>query len=865
MAIQHESQNAPRTLLVEARLQKGWSQRELADQVGTTYVNISRWERNQTRPSPYFRSKLCKLFGKTEEELDLDAAQEDELESSPVLQNAPVVLPSNATRPAHILDPRIPQRSIAQLVGRDAIFASLKARLCSTMTPDLALTALNGLPGVGKTTLSLALAYDEDIRKRFTDGILWAGLGPEPNLTQHLSHWGTLLDATNNEAPQDNRAWARALTKALGDRSMLIVLDDAWQIEDALALKIGGPNCAHLITTRFPALAYEIAPYGAVSLSELNEQDGLDLLQRLAPRVVHQEHERAEQLVKAVGGLPLALTLMGKFLHVQSNTNQPRRIRATLERLNDVEQRMQLTELRGPNEQHTSLPENETSLSLDSVITVTGQMLDVQTRNALYMLSVFPPKPDSFSEEAALAVMDAPVEILDTLGDVGLLETSAAGRYSLHQTIADYAGLRLTKQLAEAAYEHYLDYTLAFITQHRKDYEKLEQETNVVLTAIDAAYSYSKMHALIQSVIAFAPYLLLRGFYDSAEQYLQRALTAAQHSHDDYGIASALLYLGEIAQKQGNYALAESRFQQGLDLARAIHNPERISTLLNDLGWVTWKQGNYALAETYLQEGLALAREIADDERISSILKTLGSVVGSQGNYAQEKEYLQEGLTLARRLKDDEQICIILINLGVSEGEQGNFAKAEEYFLEGLDIARKIGHKEWISALLSNLGGAASELENYSEAEYYFQEGLAVAKQLGHPEWTSLLLLNLGVTTRKQKKYLQASEYLQEGLDLSQQIDIPQMTSNALYELGNLYLDQQKVDEAELTFRKMIVTTPEGGQDLLALAQYGLARSVAAKGNVEEAQSLGKSSLTMLEEMGHHRAQEVKNWLDVGA
>ncbi len=861
MAIQHESQNAPRTLLVEARLQKGWSQRELAERIGTTYVNISRWERNQTRPSPYFRSKLCTLFGKTEEQLDLDASQEDEPESSSVPQSAPAALSLTATRPAQILDPRIPQRSIEQLVGRDDIFASLKDRLCSDMTPGLALTALNGLPGVGKTTLSLALVHNEDIRKRFSAGILWAGLGPEPNLTQHLSHWGTLLDVTNNEAAQDNRAWARALTKAIGDRSLLIVLDDAWQIEDALALKIGGPHCAHLVTTRFPALAYEIAPYGAVSLSELNEQDGLNLLERLAPRVVNQEPERAEQLVKAVGGLPLALTLMGKFLHVQSNTNQPRRIRATLERLTDVEQRMQLVELRGPNEQHTSLSENETSLSLGSVINVTEQMLDTRTRNALYMLSIFPPKPDSFSEEAALAVMDAPVEILDTLGDVGLLETSAAGRYTLHQTIADYANLRLTRQLAEAAYDHYLDYTLAFITEHRKDYEKLEQETNVVLAAIDAAHSHKKTHEFIRSVIAFAPYLLLRGFYDSAEQYLQRALTAAQNSHDDYGIASTLLYLGEIAQKQGNYALAESRFKQGLDLARAINNPERISTLLNDLGWVTWKQGNYALAETYLQEGLALARQITDDERISSILKTLGSVVGSQGNYAQEKEYLQEGLTLARRLKDDEQICILLINLGVSEGEQGNFAKAEEYFLEGLNIARKIGHKEWISALLSNLGEAASEQGHYAQAEKYFQEGLALARQLGHPEWQSTLLGNLGITTRKQKNYVQSETYLQEGLTLARQIG-PQMTADTLYEYGNLHLEQQKVEFAEVKFREMLTIVPEGDLDLLALAQYGLARTMATQGKMHEARRFGEASVLALEKMGHRKAKEVRDWLN---
>ena len=53
------------------RLQRHWSQQELADQLGTTVISIKRWERNITTPSPYFRLKLTPLFGKSAEELGL--------------------------------------------------------------------------------------------------------------------------------------------------------------------------------------------------------------------------------------------------------------------------------------------------------------------------------------------------------------------------------------------------------------------------------------------------------------------------------------------------------------------------------------------------------------------------------------------------------------------------------------------------------------------------------------------------------------------------------------------------------------------------------------------------------------------------
>jgi transcriptional regulator with XRE-family HTH domain len=67
------NENAPATFhpLREERLQRGWSQQELADRLGTTVVTIKRWERGTQQPSAYFRVKLCTLFDKSEEELGL--------------------------------------------------------------------------------------------------------------------------------------------------------------------------------------------------------------------------------------------------------------------------------------------------------------------------------------------------------------------------------------------------------------------------------------------------------------------------------------------------------------------------------------------------------------------------------------------------------------------------------------------------------------------------------------------------------------------------------------------------------------------------------------------------------------------------
>src|SRR5579863_10305659 len=59
----------PNSRLLYERELRGWSQEDLAEQIGTTQKIVSRWERGESMPQPYYRQKLCKLFGKNAAEL----------------------------------------------------------------------------------------------------------------------------------------------------------------------------------------------------------------------------------------------------------------------------------------------------------------------------------------------------------------------------------------------------------------------------------------------------------------------------------------------------------------------------------------------------------------------------------------------------------------------------------------------------------------------------------------------------------------------------------------------------------------------------------------------------------------------------
>lgn len=289
-----------------------------------------------------------------------------------------------------------PQLPSYKLVGRDGLLKQLKGQLLAGKS----MIALHGLPGVGKTALAVALAHEAEVQAYFSDGVLWAGLGHEPDLLGLLGQWGLTLGLTSEQIAKCKTIKERGslLRVAIGSKKMLLVVDDAWQASAALAFQVGGINCAFLITTRQPLIGLALAGESCL-VRELSNEEGLALLKQLAPKAVAAE--AAKELVAAVSGLPLALVLMGSELRKASHSTQPRRLRAAYARLASPSQRLRLSAPQVPTGHYPNLSAN-TPLSLPAVIAT--HTLDHATRRTLRALSLFPAKPNTFSELAALAV-----------------------------------------------------------------------------------------------------------------------------------------------------------------------------------------------------------------------------------------------------------------------------------------------------------------------------------------------------------------------------------------------------------------------------------------------------------------------------
>ena len=846
----------PNQRLKEERQMRGWSQQYVADQIGADYYYLSRWERGTASPSPFYRQKLCALFEKNAYELGFlsekteDEQEQDEQQSMLPLSSLQDMLYTFA----------LPSSGVTGLIGREELCNELGTQLC--VAPRSPMIALYGLPGVGKTTLAAALLTHKQIIEYFSDGFLWASLGPQPNLSGTFSRWGQLLGITDIEASRliTIEQWSQALHHALGNRRMLLVLDDVWKCEDALALKIAGAHCSYLVTTRFIPVALQLAGNGARAIQELAEPESLQLLEHLAPGLVEREPQAAQNLVRSVGGLPLALTLIGKHIRIEMHSGQPRRLFTALARLHAAEERLRLSVPQALYERPPALPPDR-PVSLETIIAVSDQLLSDCARQTLRALAIFPPKPASFSEDAALAVSNTSVEVLDTLTDAGLLECAGIGRYTLHQVIADYARLHLQDQTSRLRFVAYFtDYAIS----HEQDYEALEMESHTLLAALDTAARLDSYQSFIAMIRACMRFWLARGWYSRTYQYLLQAEQFARTRQDTATQATLLLLLGEVALNQGNYEQARIYAEQGLQLARQHKDTVIIGDLLVLLGRVGLYQSNYQAAYPYLQEGLQIAQKYSDARRQADVLKALGGSANEQGHYDEAQRYLQEGLQHARTCQDHALIIETLVGLGQNEAYRGNFLQAEQHWQEALPLARRLGYLHAINILLGNLGAVAMELAQYDAAKYYLLEALQYSRQRENSESICSDLGNLGNLALEQGDYAQAHYYLQEALELVRKCENLWLQCGVLQYWAELHLRQPQPDLqiAQKTFEEVKALADTGLRDCQAEALFGLARVSLELGDTQAARQQARESLTIFEEIGNRSAARVRHWLE---
>jgi tetratricopeptide (TPR) repeat protein len=629
----------------------------------------------------------------------------------------------------------VPQPPAHGLFGREALLAELSARLRGGAAAAL---ATDGQGGVGKTAVAVALARDPALRGHFRDGVLWASLGPGGDPAGALRSWAEALGLAVDGLidPWDLH---HAVNRAIGARRLLLVLDDIWpqtpaererkEPESWALLRCGGPECVHLLTTRDNGLAVAFAgAAGAQEVPVLDEAAAFALLQELAPEACAVDEAAARALPAAVGGLALAVELLGGFLGQYHPDPElfPEASRARLEELGSAARRLDLAGRRLGDERGGEQ-------ALRAVMALSLEALGDDERAAFLALGAFAPRPALFSKEAAAAVSED-AALLPLFVSRHLLGVSD-GALALHQVIAAVA----RERLPEGAQARHAAYYLALVNEGRKDWRRIE----AAYAQIEWAFARVADEECLPWVWALREHQSTRGLIPDHMAWHARGLRAAEAAGDRASQAALLSNLGWANGAIGRPSEALALYEQALPIRREAGDRAGEATTLNNMGMVYQATGRPSEALALYEQALPIRREVGDRAGEATTLNNMATVYQATGRPSEALVLFEQALPIRREVGDRAGEAATLNNMGMVYQATGRPSEALALYEQALPLMREVGDRAGEAGTLHNMAGVYYAIGRGPEALALYEQALPLSREAGDRAGEATTLNNM--------------------------------------------------------------------------------------------------------------------------
>ncbi|MFJ1768585.1 BTAD domain-containing putative transcriptional regulator [Amycolatopsis sp. NPDC088138] len=209
------------------------------------------------------------------------------------------ILSSDPTLAATITRPTQLPPELPEFAGRSEELADLSDALTR---PGVPVIALEGLAGIGKTTLAIQLGHQ--IARSFPDGQLFTDLATSPDPLAELLRGIGVTDPP--PSPSERAALWRTRTTG---RRLLLVLDDAQDADQIRPLLPGAGGSAVVITARQRLYGLPYAHWQ--KLVGLTPPESLTLLERLIGPRTALDLSATQELIRRTAGLPQVLQAVG--------------------------------------------------------------------------------------------------------------------------------------------------------------------------------------------------------------------------------------------------------------------------------------------------------------------------------------------------------------------------------------------------------------------------------------------------------------------------------------------------------------------------------------------------------------------------
>jgi tetratricopeptide (TPR) repeat protein len=571
----------------------------------------------------------------------------------------------------------------AAFTGREAELNELETALLANDNTDLANCStgavIQGMGGVGKTTLATALAHRLKgkyhkaqiyIDLRGFDSTGQRPLSPDEAMQRiiHVFYPG----AKSADTEEDLQTKYNAVLNDAGP--VLLFLDNAASAAQIKRL-LPPSNCLILATSRnqfsLPGLAKR-------HIDCLTSKESKELLLKLAPRLEGQ----AASAAKLCGHLPLALEV---FAGVVSENG-----------LYSVKELTSKLRKRG-----------KTLEKVDATFQVSYDLLSEQLRRCWALLAIF---PTFFDIPASAAIWEVHTDearnIMQALLNWSLVESyEAKDQFRLHDLVRAFCNRTLRGSERNAAMLRYAKHYIRRGSESEKLYLKAGEKN--MMRGLDL-FSRDILH-----VIAAFNWLAKRRDPGSA------ALLAA--------------LVGTTAHTGLLRFLPRERirmFEHMLKASRMIGNEHLEEIALTGLGIAHVHLGKESEGIAFYTQALTIVRKMSDQRAESYILHAMGVAYKNMEQSHRAIAFHAEALKIARSNDDLRNESYALSNLGLAYADVGKPRKTVELGKRALRIARKIGNRRGEGNALNSLGLAYAVLHQPSKALKYYNQRLTLAREI---------------------------------------------------------------------------------------------------------------------------------------
>ncbi|HEY7919561.1 MAG TPA: tetratricopeptide repeat protein [Streptosporangiaceae bacterium] len=730
-------------------------------------------------------------------------------------------------------------RDIGSFTGREAELSRLLAALSGAAGDDglAGIYAIDGMAGVGKTTLAVHVAHR--LAGRFPDGQFFVPLhahtaGQQPvDPADALASLLLTAGVAAQHIPPDLEARAALWRDQVAGKNILLLLDDAAGHEQVRPLLPGIAGSLVLITSRRRLTALEDAT--VLSIDTLNPADAAALLSRLADRPdLGPDAGATAEIARLCGYLPLAIGMLGRQLKHHPARGGPE-VAADLASARD-----RLAVMRAEN------------LSVAAAFDLSYRDLTADQRRLFRRLGLVPgPDIDAY---AAAALDETDVETargrLDELYDHHLISEPAAGRYLLHDLLRQYSrALAAQGEPADAGAARLVNY-YAHVAAAASKYIATWTTAGDRPPPGDPPGSAPKIASADEAA----------AWLDAQRPNLHAAVGFAAEAMPRYAVAIATT-MGGFLRSRGHWDRAAGQYQTALSAAhRAGDRPGQAGTL-DELGLLQQLRGDYPAASATLAQAAALYRDLGDQPGQAHALNHLGLVHQDTGDYQAAAASHRQALALARAAGDPLAEAVSLTDLGQVQQLTGDYPAAVASHRQALAMFRSLGSRFDEADALCQLGFAARAMGDYPAAAAYLQQGLEQFRDLGDRLGQAWALHGLGHLQRATGDYQAASASFSQVLRLYQDLGSRHGVTKVLNSLGGLSLATSAAEEARRYHGQALAIAREigaHGEEADALAGIGLS---FLPGSPAEAAAPLRGALAIYQRIGSPDAQRIEDTL----